>query len=75
MAGSYLHVVNKHGALRTQAQINNSLENGGDIVEAIEEMYGMLWFLAAGNPELIELARVNWQVGYSMSPTKRKPYC
>jgi hypothetical protein len=23
------------------------LENGGDVSEAVEEMYGMIWFLAA----------------------------
>jgi hypothetical protein len=44
------------------------LENGGDVWEAIEEMYGMIWFLAHGNGALVEAARRNYIAGISVSP-------
>lgn len=76
MAGSYNHVVNKDSSLRTAEQINDSLEClSGDVVEAVEEMYGMIWYLAEGSPEKVEQARQNWRAGYKLSPTNRKPYC
>ena len=46
MAGSYNHVVTKDGNLKSNERIAESLENGGDVFEAVEEMYGMIWFLA-----------------------------
>ncbi len=47
MAGSYAHVTNDDGTLRTPKQINNALEcMSGDVVEAVKEMYGMIWWLA-----------------------------
>jgi exonuclease VII small subunit len=46
MAGSYGHVVQKDGNLKTNRSIVQSLENGGDVFETVEEMYGMIWFLA-----------------------------
>jgi hypothetical protein len=51
MAGSYKHVVTKKGNLRSNEAVTNSLENGGDVFEAVEEMYGMIWWLAAGEIE------------------------
>jgi hypothetical protein len=44
MAGSYLHVVGDDGALLSNERVNGMLENGGDVFEAVEEMYGMIWF-------------------------------
>jgi hypothetical protein len=46
MAGSYLHCVDDNGALRDNEALTWSLENGGDVYEAVEEMYGMIWVLA-----------------------------
>lgn len=48
MAGSYNHVVKEDGNLRSNEAVADSLENGGDVFEAVEEMYGMIWYLAAG---------------------------
>lgn len=46
MAGSYNHCVDDQGRLRSPMQLNDMLENGGDVYEAVEEMYGMIWWLA-----------------------------
>jgi len=46
MAGSYKRIVQKDGNLRSNSGIVESLETGGDVFECIEEMYGMIWFLA-----------------------------
>jgi hypothetical protein len=46
MAGSYNHVVTEDGNLRSPEMVNRMLENGGDVFEAIEQMYGMIWWLA-----------------------------
>ena len=48
MAGSYRHCVDESGALVSNTELNWLLENGGDVYEAVEEMYGMIWFLAGG---------------------------
>jgi hypothetical protein len=47
MAGSYGHVVNEDGNLKSNQYIADILENGGDVYETVEEMYGMIWYLAA----------------------------
>lgn len=46
MAGSYNHVVEKDGGLSSNKRVVGMLENGGDVFEAVEEMYGMIWYLA-----------------------------
>lgn len=46
MAGSYNHVVTDHGNLRSPEAVDSSLETGGDVFEAVEEMFGMIWWLA-----------------------------
>jgi hypothetical protein len=46
MAGSYNHVVKDDGNLASIKRITNMLENGGDVYEAVEEMYGMIWWMA-----------------------------
>ncbi len=46
MAGSYLHCVTDSGRLRSRKSLANMLENGGDVHEAVEELYGMVWWLA-----------------------------
>lgn len=37
----------KDGTLRNANEVAQSLETGGDVFETVEEMYGMIWFLAA----------------------------
>src|SRR3954467_1201157 len=48
MAGSYNHVVTDDGNLGSNQFVVDMLENGGDVFEAVEEMYGMIWYLAQG---------------------------
>lgn len=47
MAGSYGHIVQKDGNLRSNSMVVEMLETGGDVFECVEEMYGMIWLLAA----------------------------
>lgn len=46
MAGSYRHVVTRNGNLKSNEALIESLETGGDVFETVEELYGMVWFLA-----------------------------
>ena len=64
MAGSYRHATTENGQLRKTITI----ETQGDTYETIEEFYGMVWYLAAGNSELVEQARQNYQLGIEISP-------
>lgn len=80
MAGSYNHVVEKpSGKLLVPRQLCDMLEcRSGDVYEAAEEMYGMIWWLAdslaAGAvdgksaAELVEEARANYRAGLAKSP-------
>lgn len=45
MAGGYGHVVQKDGHLRSKGAIEEFLEKD-DLFACVEEMYGMIWFLA-----------------------------
>jgi hypothetical protein len=54
MAGSYNHIVTDDGNLGSNEHVVSMLENGGDVFEAVEELYGMIWYLAAGHVESIE---------------------
>ena len=55
MAGSWAHMVNEDGTPRTDPEddgyatygVPDTLENLGDCGEALEECYGMVWWLAA----------------------------
>lgn len=85
MAGSFNHVIDKEdGSLRQPNDLLEMLDcHHGDVYEAIEEMYGMIWYLAGqldvaysslgpGTPdELIDAARTNYKLGLMISPTKR----
>lgn len=44
MAGSYRHITTNKGKLRAPGR--NFLDNMGDANEALEELYGMVWWLA-----------------------------
>lgn len=81
MAGSYYHCID----FRTGQLLSNErmvqrgalIENLGDAYEAIEEMYGMIWWLATQGvalgdssftpADLVELARQNCQDGLKLS--------
>jgi hypothetical protein len=72
MAGGYRHVVDREGNLKSNQEVVDALETGGDVFEAIEEMYGMIWWLAAKaairvNPTsmiiAVDEARDNYELG------------
>lgn len=67
MAGSYDHCVNSSGRLRSPSSLSGMLDTDGDVYEAIEEFYGMVWFLAEGDPALVEQARQRYQRGLEMA--------
>jgi hypothetical protein len=76
MAGSYNHVVTKNGNLASNQRVVGMLENGGDVYEAVEEMYGMIWYLAAvllpvGSSltarAAVEEARQNYKIGLRLA--------
>lgn len=46
MAGSYHHVTDDAGRLLSPRAIQGTLDTPGDVYEAIEEMYAMIWNLA-----------------------------
>lgn len=78
MAGSYNHCVDTStGKLLVSEQLQGMLECcSADVYEAIEEMYGMIWHLAAQiadevacNPrDVVEHARKNYKQGLHVSP-------
>lgn len=63
MAGSYKHAVTDSGKLLSNERAAGMLENFGDVYEALQEMYGMIWYLAAGNADAVEEARQNYRTG------------
>jgi hypothetical protein len=68
MAGSYAHTVDDDGKLLGPLNMRGMLENSGDVYEAIEELYGMIWFLAEGDPLRVTHAQRNYRAGLDMSP-------
>jgi hypothetical protein len=77
MAGSYGHVTDNGGKLLDPRGVNDMLENGGDVFEAVEEMYGMIWWLATRLSEQagawsaeswVEDARESYRQGIRESP-------
>lgn len=77
MAGSYNHVVKEDGNLESNQVIADMLENGGDVFEAVEEMYGMIWYLAFRGFEMdagrvVEEARQNYQEGLRIAKRSLK---
>jgi len=77
MAGSYMHVVTNTGRLKSNERMVKSLETGGDMFEAVEELYGMIWYLAGelvpdkedaeAVKEAVEDARKLYQDGLKLS--------
>jgi hypothetical protein len=88
MAGSYNHVIiKKTGNLIGNepprgAPFSDMIENLGDAYEAIEEMYGMIWYLATTlAPEdklvakaAVEQARKNYKEGLKRSQVIHRVY-
>jgi hypothetical protein len=70
MAGSYNHCVDDNGRLIPPGDLSEMLEyhDTGDVYEAIEEMYGMIWYLADADSERVEDARQNYREGLRISP-------
>lgn len=68
MAGSYNHCVTKSGRLLSNESFVDMIENLGDAYEAVEEFYGMIWFLANGDASRVEEARIAYRDGLNMSP-------
>jgi len=73
MAGSYNHAVAVDGRLRNERNMTIATETQGDAYETIEEMYGMIWYLAGGSPDRVEVARTYWQDGIVISPGREEP--
>lgn len=73
MAGSWNHMTNADGAPKLP-RLDALLENGGDVMEALSQCYGMIWQMAhwlapvEGSREdlliVIERARKTWKAGY-----------
>lgn len=70
MAGGYGHIVHKDGTLRAPLMISNLLDDGGDVFETVEEMYGMIWYLvtqpdqwAGRERQMVEEARHQYREG------------
>jgi hypothetical protein len=72
MAGSYRHAVTDDGKLRNPESMTIATETQGDAFETIEQMYGMIWWLAhqllGDDAELVELARIHYREGLGLSP-------
>jgi len=69
MAGSYNHAVDEAtGKLYRPEDFRQMVENLGDAYETVEEMYGMIWWLANGDPALVESARQAYRDGLRCSP-------
>jgi len=65
MAGSYSHATTDDGKLRSHESFVQMVENLGDAYETVEEMYGMIWWLADGDPDKVDNALLNWNFGIS----------
>jgi hypothetical protein len=86
MAGSYNHVVKEDGNLESNEAVVDMLETGGDVFEAVEEMYGMIWWLArslracqmmnrvdaAQEKDIVELAQLNYKRGLEIAKEVNK---
>jgi hypothetical protein len=79
MAGSYNHIVNNKGDLLNNERFVGMIENLGDAYEAVEEMYGMIWWLAHMAPDspamlpadLVEMARLNYREGLELAKANK----
>ena len=76
MAGSWKHFTDSQGRFIGDQLLEQA---GGDVVEALEEAYGMVWYLADAHGEqsgmgafakaqLVEEARQHYKDGLKVSP-------
>lgn len=56
MAGSYKHITDEKGNLRTNEEFINSIENLGDAYEMAEECWYLIQILSGGDKKRIEVA-------------------
>lgn len=70
MAGSYSHCVEDDGSLIKPEDFPNMIENLGDAYEAIEEMYWMIHYLAAGDSARIWEANKAFYAGKRLPPQR-----
>jgi predicted methyltransferase len=68
MAGSYDHTVDDEGRLWAPEDMTIATETQGDAYETIEEMFGMIWYLANGDAARVEVARQHYEQGIALSP-------
>lgn len=79
MAGSYNHIIDNKGNLVSNERFANMVENRGDAYETIEEMYGMIWWLAHMGPDsppmspeaLVEQARQHYAQGLILAGSNK----
>jgi hypothetical protein len=82
MAGSYNHCVTEQGNLASPERLAGMLDyhDTGDVFEAVEEMYGMIWYLANmreddvanyAPEQLVEFARQNYQEGLRLAKANK----
>lgn len=71
MAGSYNHATDEQGRLRNGRTMGIATETQGDAYETIEEMFGMIWYLANGDAGAVENARQSWSDGINQSPGRQ----
>jgi len=68
---SFGHVVQKDGNLRALSIIGDMLTSKDDIVKTVEEMYGMIWFLAGKEvgreKQTVEDARKQYREGLKIA--------
>lgn len=84
MAGSYNHIVTDQGNLVSNERFVKVIENLGDAYETVEELYGMIWWLAHSHRNLdispvekVEHARQYYQDGLQLAretPDKGRYY-
>ena len=80
MAGSWNHALDDDGSLLDSEDLAGMLENGGDVWEFAEQVYGMVWVLASTisttvelDPEdIIESARENYKQGLKFAEQRLK---
>ena len=65
MAGSYGHIADDKTGKFIGVEL---IDNLGDAYEALEECFGMIWFLADGDASKVEEAWKRWEDGIAMSP-------
>jgi len=63
-----MHAVTDDGKLRNWQTMTIATETQGDAYETIEEMYGMIWYLAGGDADHVEIARQRYKQGLEQSP-------